>query len=57
MALPITNMMVQIPSTLQGIAYGVIASTGNATEVSDANTVAGPAILNLPFSSSVSNPM
>ncbi len=56
LALPITNMMVTIPSTLQGIAYAVVSSTSNTTMVDDSNTIAGPAILDLPFASSVANP-
>lgn len=56
LALPITDMMVTIPPSLQGIAYAVVSSTSNTTMVDDSNTIAGPAIIDLPFASSASNP-
>lgn len=36
---------VTLPANLQGIAYGVIATVSDPTELSDENTVAGPIIL------------
>ncbi|RXK38448.1 hypothetical protein M231_04213 [Tremella mesenterica] len=50
------NNAAMIPSALQGFSYVIIASTGNATAVTDDNIVAGPAILSFPFNSKVSNP-
>ncbi len=44
---------VTIPEGLQGTVYAVV--TNNATDASDASTVAGPAILQFPFGSSASN--
>ncbi|KAL7414349.1 ferritin-like domain-containing protein [Mrakia frigida] len=40
-----------LPSTLQGIAYGVISTATAAADVTDANTVAGPIIFNFGLSS------
>lgn len=51
---PITNKQVTLPQGLQGVAYGVVSTNG--TGVSDASTVAGPAILYFPFPAAASNP-
>ncbi|OWZ56603.1 hypothetical protein C368_02234 [Cryptococcus neoformans 125.91] len=56
LALPVTDMIVTIPPSLQGIAYAVVSSTSNTTMVDDSNIIAGPAIIDLPFASSASNP-
>ena len=45
---------VTIPNSLQGTAYGIVTSNGAAVE--DSNTVAGPMVFMVPFTSSESNP-
>lgn len=47
---------VTFPSGLQGISYAVVASVSDASKVDDSNTVAGPAIIDVPFSSTTPNP-
>ncbi|KLO17825.1 hypothetical protein SCHPADRAFT_820755 [Schizopora paradoxa] len=50
---PLDGKTVTVPKGLQGTVYAVVTNNGSAS--SDANTVAGPAILQFPFSSQVSN--
>ena len=50
------NDMATIPASLQGIAYVLISTASSAADVTNANIVAGPAILDFPFGSSVANP-
>jgi hypothetical protein len=50
------NDYATIPSNLQGIYYVVISTSGDVTEVSDDNIVAGPAILEAPFDAWTENP-
>jgi hypothetical protein len=50
------NNMATIPDKLQGIYYVVVSTAGDAMSVSPDNIVAGPAILENPFSAYVSNP-
>jgi len=52
---PITGGKVTLPAT-QGFAYAVVTSTSNATDVGDANILAGPVILDTAFVSALSNP-
>lgn len=49
-----SNKKVKIPQGLQGTVYAVVVSNG--TTVTDASTIAGVAILDMPFTSSASNP-
>jgi hypothetical protein len=46
---PIVDGKVTVPSGLQGTVYAVVSTNGSS--VNDANTLAGPAILEFPFSS------
>jgi len=55
LSLNITNEQATIPSGLEGIAYVVVSTTSNTTAVDDSNTVAGPAIIDVPFNSAASN--
>lgn len=48
------NKEVTIPNGLQGLVFGVVSSDGTA--VTDANTIAGVAIINIPIPSYASNP-
>jgi len=50
------NDYATIPSNLQGIFYVVISTSGNATEVSPDNIVAGPAIVQSVFDAWSENP-
>ena len=50
------NDCATIPSDLQGIYYAVISTSGNVTEVTSDNIVAGPAILEAPFDAWAMNP-
>lgn len=52
---PVKDGKVTIPP-VQGIYYAVLTSTSNNADVNDGNILAGPAILNAPFNSKVSNP-
>ncbi|KAF8583677.1 hypothetical protein K439DRAFT_1390281 [Ramaria rubella] len=52
--LPITNKQVTLPAGLQGFVYAVVVN--NKVAVTDASTLAGPAILDFPFNSAASNP-
>ncbi|KAF8583678.1 hypothetical protein K439DRAFT_1202039 [Ramaria rubella] len=51
---PISNNQATLPEGLQGFVYAVV--TNNATDATDASTVAGPTILSFPFNSAASNP-
>jgi hypothetical protein len=46
---------VTLPTT-QGIAYLTVSTEANSTMVSDDNIIAGPAVIDMPFASGVSNP-
>lgn len=50
------DMTATLPAGVMGIAYALVSSTSNTTAVSDSNVIAGPAILDLPFSSNSVNP-
>ncbi|THH12067.1 hypothetical protein EW145_g236 [Phellinidium pouzarii] len=53
--LPISNdKKVTLPGGLQGTVYAIVSS--NDKNATDNSTIAGPIILNFPFSSSASNP-
>lgn len=50
------NHMAQIPSSLQGISYVLISTASKAADVTTANTVAGPALLEFDFADGTPNP-
>lgn len=54
---PISGGKVTLPTGLQGFNYLLAVSTNNVTMISDATTVAGPFILDIPFNSKASNPV
>jgi len=53
---PIVNNHVNLPNDIQGIAYAVVTSQSDPTQVNDGNILAGPAIMDHPFDSQVANP-
>lgn len=54
---PISGGKVTLPTGLQGFNYLLAVSTNNVTMISDATTVAGPFILDIPFNSQATNPV
>ncbi|WWC63802.1 uncharacterized protein I303_106407 [Kwoniella dejecticola CBS 10117] len=50
------NDMATIPSELQGVVYALVSTSSDPMGVSADNIVAGPAILNFPFSAWAENP-
>lgn len=50
------NGMVTLPSNIQGYSYIILTNAGSVADVTTANTVAGPAVVQTAFDAYVSNP-
>ena len=54
--IPIVNSNITLPQGIQGWSFIVVTSASSPLNVTDANTLAGPAFVHVDFDSSASNP-